>query len=327
MGAWLEDHPPRRDQFRIGRRLDRSPLKGRCTGLTVLHTAESVMDTVGPDTGSENVARFIAGRLEPGSYHHLVDSDSRINLVALENEAYQDGTGSNPWALSIAFACKTTDWPRMSAVRRRAFLWQGALAFLDQQRWLRARGFPTTDLRLLTKSQSDAGVSGFVYHGTRDPLRRSDPGMTTFPFGEWIDVVRQAAGGDEEFTVDDEAKVEFGKVKSGIESLGARMGGIMTLLEEAGLGPRLTELMRESDLHSRQNDTIGTRAHSALEQIAVLHGKVDGLALALQQGPAGLDLAAVLEAADRGARAGAAAVLEDVRFTVTVDADTDEEQG
>jgi hypothetical protein len=178
MTPYLRQHQPARAQFR-------SPRRKRPTGLIVLHTAESVLDTVGPDTGAENVARFIRHRDTPGSYHDLVDSDSLLHLVAYGDEAFQDGTGSNPFALSIAWALKAADWSRLTPKKRAAFLAQGAAAFARQQRWLAAHGYPTTPLRRVTKAEADRGLPGFIAHGTRDPDRRTDPGAD-FPWQEWF---------------------------------------------------------------------------------------------------------------------------------------------
>lgn len=189
--AYLDSHRPAVQQWYTKR-------SRALTGCTVLHTAESVMDSVGPDTGAESVADFIARRTTAGSYHDLVDSDSWVQLVDLDHGAFHDGTGSNNWALSISFACRTSDWRAMSAEKRRGFLRQGARAFVAQQAYRRARGFPTTELRLITKAQSDAGMSGFTYHGFRDPGRRSDPGVSSpnlFPIEEFISECRAALAG------------------------------------------------------------------------------------------------------------------------------------
>lgn len=191
MSAYLIDHPPRVQQWYARRN---RPL----TGCTVLHTAESVMDTVGPDTGAENVADFIRTRGAPGSYHDLVDSDSVMHLVPYEHGAFHDGTGSNNWALSISFACRTSDWRSMPREKRAAFLRNGARAFAVQQAYRRKIGAPLTELRLISKAQSDAGQSGFIYHGLRDPGRRSDPGVAApnlFPLTEFIDHCRAALAG------------------------------------------------------------------------------------------------------------------------------------
>ena len=180
--AWLDTHRPVRDQWYAKR-------NRALTGACVLHTAESVMDSVGPDTGAENVAEFIRTRTTPGSYHDLVDSDTAIQLVDYNRGAYHDGTGSNNWALSISFACRTSDWARMKPEQRKAFLRQGAIAFARQQAYRKSVRAPLTELRLITKAQSDAGQSGFIYHGHRDPGRRSDPGVAKpnlFPFAEFL---------------------------------------------------------------------------------------------------------------------------------------------
>lgn len=180
MSTYLQDHPPRRSQCRWERR--QTP-----TGLTVVHTAESALDVIAPDTGAENVARYIATRTDPGSYHDLVDSDSALQLLPYDAEAYQDGTGSNPYALSISFACRGSDWPRMATARRDAFLKHGASAFGRQQAWLAEHDYPATPLRRITRSESARGLPGFISHGDRDPWRRTDPGPG-FPWERFFEL-------------------------------------------------------------------------------------------------------------------------------------------
>lgn len=231
MAAYLTANRPARSQWYHRRN---RPL----TGCTVLHTAENVMDTVGPDTGAEAVAEFIRTRSTPGSYHDLVDSDSAIHLVEYEHGAFHDGTGSNNWALSLSFACSASDWARMSAERRAGFLRQGAAAFARQQAWRKANGFPMTDLRLLSKLESDTGASGFIYHGMRDPARRSDPGMrppNLFPLAEFIGYCREAVAGATA-TEDDMAKVPQEQWDAVHERVAGRVyrGGQFTLVQEMG---------------------------------------------------------------------------------------------
>lgn len=177
---YLRTNPPARAQYR-------SPRRARPTGCVVVHTAESALDLIGPDSGAENVAAFIRRRTDPGSYHDLVDSDSAIQLVRYEDEAFQDGTGSNPWALSLSFALRGTDWPRLTTARRDAYLEQGAVAVARQQQWLRAHGYPTSPLRRIDRPQSERGVAGYIGHGERDPGRRTDPG-TAFPWVRFFQV-------------------------------------------------------------------------------------------------------------------------------------------
>jgi hypothetical protein len=188
MAAYLTLNPPARAQWYATR--NRS-----LTGCTVLHGTESIFDEMGVDTGAENVARFIRDRTTPGSYHDLVDSDSRVHLVEYVHAAFHDGTGSNNWALALAFALRTTDWARMSPVKRASMLAHGARAFVEQQKYRKSVGAPLTRLRYISKAQSDAGESGFCCHGWRDPARRSDPGTEPphlFPFDEWLDACATA---------------------------------------------------------------------------------------------------------------------------------------
>lgn len=187
MAAYLRTHPQALHQFR-------SPRRDRPTGLVCIHTAESILDTIGPDTGAENVADWMTRRTNYGSYHDLVDADSALQLVEYGDEAFHDGTGSNPYSLSISFALRASDWPRLSPAKRRAFLQQGAVAFARQQAWLRAHGYPTTPLRRVTRAQSSAGAAGFISHAERDPARRTDPGPG-FPWDEFFDHCRAALAG------------------------------------------------------------------------------------------------------------------------------------
>lgn len=177
--AWLNDNPPIRSQFRCPRR---APL----SGLIVVHTAESVLDTVGPDTGAENVARFIQRRHTAGSYHDLVDSDSTINLVDWRCEAYQDGTGSNAHALSISFALSYLDWPRMTSDRVDAFIDRGVISAVAMARFVKAVRNIDIPPRRLTRDESERGLPGFIDHARRDPARRKDPGDPQFPWDMFL---------------------------------------------------------------------------------------------------------------------------------------------
>lgn len=185
-GIYLEDNKPARSQFRTGRR-------AKPTGLFVIHTAEGVMDAVGADTGAEGVARFIRDRDTPGSYHRLVDSDSVVALIRLSNEAYGDGTGSNPYAIHVSFACKTSDWVKMTPAKRAAFLRNGAKAVVEGMTWLKREHGITVPLKRVTRAQSTAGAAGFIPHGDRDPGRRSDPGAN-FPWTQFFAEIKALLG-------------------------------------------------------------------------------------------------------------------------------------
>jgi hypothetical protein len=201
MATYLEQHPPKVRQFRTPRRAVPS-------GLIVVHTAESIMDTVGPDTGAENVAAFIANRSDYGSYHTLVDSDTRVRLVPFHAEAYGDGTGSNPFAIHISFALKTTDWTKLSAERKRAFIRNGALAAAEAAEWVRAEHKIAVPARRVTRRESDARVPGFISHAERDPARRSDPGIE-FPWAMFLAEFAKAMRADEVAAADQDLRGEL----------------------------------------------------------------------------------------------------------------------
>jgi len=176
--AYLDLHPPKVRQFR-------EPRRAKPTGCVVVHTAESVLDSVGPDTGAENVAKFMVGRSDYGSYHRLVDSDSIVKLVRFGCEAYGDGTGSNPFAIHISAACRTTDWRKMDDDQLAGFIANMAKAANEARLWLKATHGIDLPAKRITRAQSEAGKAGFITHGERDPGRRTDPGAD-FPWKDFF---------------------------------------------------------------------------------------------------------------------------------------------
>lgn len=176
--VYLIDNPPVRSQFR-------SPRRERPSGVVVVHSAENVPDAVAPDLGAEGVARFISARTTPGSYHDLADSDSIIQLVRYGDEAFQDGTGSNPHAYSVSAAVQAAKWPTMPADWTAATVRNMAAAAARYAKWLQANYGITIPARRITRAQSDARVPGFISHAERDPERRTDPGKD-FPWDVFL---------------------------------------------------------------------------------------------------------------------------------------------
>jgi hypothetical protein len=168
--AYLIANPPVRDQFRTTRR-------ARPTGCIVVHTAETTADFTPPDSAAENVARFIRTRTTAGSYHDLADSDTVIHLVPYEYEAYGDGTGSNRFATHVSGAVQAGKWATYSKAYADAVVRNMALAASRQAKWVKAKYGINVPAVRITKAQSDAGMAGFIAHGTRDPATRSDPGF------------------------------------------------------------------------------------------------------------------------------------------------------
>lgn len=180
MPEFLIDNPPKVRQFR-------RPRRAKPSGVIVVHTAESILDMIGVDSGAEDVARFVANRSDFGSYHTLADSDSTVPLVPFDAEAYGDGTGSNPHAIHISFACKAAGWAGMTAERRAAMIHHGALAAAEAATWLHKNHGVTVPAMRISRADSERRLPGFISHAERDPARRSDPGAE-FP---WDDFFRE----------------------------------------------------------------------------------------------------------------------------------------
>lgn len=169
MGAYLVDHPPRRSQYR-------HPRRAKPTGCIVLHSAENVPDLNPPDTGAEAIAKFIVGRSDPGSYHVICDTDSAIQLVDYADEAFQDATGSNPWAIGISGAFRAGQWATLPADWRAGMVEQMAQACVRAATWLHDIHGVNVPAVHLDRTESEAGEPGFITHALRDPNRRTDPG-------------------------------------------------------------------------------------------------------------------------------------------------------
>lgn len=187
MIAYLQSVKLASPQYRKGRR--GHPGTGRkLTGAIAVHTAESILDNLGPDTGAENVADWMRRRLDPGSYHDLCDSDSFVHLVDYSNEAFHDGTGGNRYSLGLSFACRTTDWAKMSLRQKDAFVENGARRAAAMAQYVLDTEGIVIPAKRITAAEYRAGKAGFVSHAELDPGRRSDPGNKShqFPWTQFL---------------------------------------------------------------------------------------------------------------------------------------------
>lgn len=163
-GYYLLDNPPARKQFYP------PPRANPLTGGVAIHTSESVMDTVGVDTGAENVAAFIARRTDnPGSYHAIVDSDSTVMMLPDDYTAFQVGAaGHNSRTYGIALACKESELDADQEWTQRAIDRAAVVAVGFWQR----NGFVAHKCaRWITSTLVDAGLFN---HGDAQPWDRSD---------------------------------------------------------------------------------------------------------------------------------------------------------
>jgi len=190
---YLEQHPPRRRQYYLTRREPPS-------GAIVLHTAESFADIVLPDQGAEGVAGFISTRLEPGSYHTIVDSDSIVRVGNFNWTMFGEGTGGNKFALHLSWACEADQWgPLIAQGWADKALNRGVAAAVQMAEWLKTAHGIVVPAKHITKAEYFDRQPGFIAHGELDPKRRHDPGgrfpweifLSRFSAGTGIQVERQ----------------------------------------------------------------------------------------------------------------------------------------
>jgi hypothetical protein len=161
---YLLDNPPATQQFYPSRPRPMS-------GGVLIHTTESIMDNVGPDTGAENVAGFISRRLDYGSYHVIVDSDSAVALVPDTYVAYHCGaSGYNGSTWGISFACRTTDLDVNSDWTRKAM----RIAAREIVGFWRRNRFDVAAANRFIPAMQTQTSPGMSTHGEAQPADRSD---------------------------------------------------------------------------------------------------------------------------------------------------------
>lgn len=202
MGFYLLDNPnPNTQQWAYPRRGNRGKLSGTC----IIHTSESAIDHVGPDAGAEGCAGFIARRTDYGSYHTLVDSDSIIEMLPYEYEAWQDSETNN-WAVGLSCAVRAGEWNTIAVPRRDAIYWNLATAAADFVTYMRTKGIEVPRVRI-NGAQARNGIPGFCAHGDSG-ISRSDPGVQ-FEWDRFFKYVDAKLEGTEEemaFTLEEIAQ-------------------------------------------------------------------------------------------------------------------------
>jgi hypothetical protein len=134
---------------------------------------------------------MIARRADWGSYHRLVDSDSIIDMLPWEYEAWQD-TETNNWAVGISAALRTSDWLTMPADRADRVYRNLAACAADFVRYMQGKGV-VVPLRRISGAEARAKVPGFCAHGDSG-VARSDPGAA-FDWARFFRYTEEALGG------------------------------------------------------------------------------------------------------------------------------------
>jgi hypothetical protein len=182
--SYLLDYNPGTQQWGYPRR--GANLSGTC----IIHTAECAMDLDGDDQSAETCANFIANRADYGSYHRLVDSDSIIDMVPFEYEAWQDSE-TNPWAVGISAAVQAGRWLEIPAARRDRIYRNMASAAAEFVNHMAGKGI-TVPLVRISGAQARARVPGFCAHGDSG-ISRTDPG-TQFDWALFFNYTARALG-------------------------------------------------------------------------------------------------------------------------------------
>ena len=170
-GYYLLDNPQHPDYPQCG-----YPRRGgaKAAGTVILHDAEGGTDLVGDDMGAENVANYIRTRSTYGSYHRLVDRDTRIKMAPIDYETWHS-VPDNPWSVGISVAWNKADLPRMTPRERRSYYVPLAREVLDVRAEFARRGIKVPIDRMLTAVETQARKPGISTHSRTDPSRRSDP--------------------------------------------------------------------------------------------------------------------------------------------------------
>lgn len=172
MGFFLLDNPnPYTPQWVYPRRGSR----GKLTGTCIVHTAENMIDLIGPDSAAEDVANFIRRRADYGCYHTLVDSDSIMELVPYEYETWQDSETNN-WAVGISAAVRADGWNTIPLARRLKIYRNLAWAAADFVKYMRDAYNIRVPFKRISGAQARAGMPGFCAHGDSG-IARTDPGV------------------------------------------------------------------------------------------------------------------------------------------------------
>lgn len=163
---YLVDNPPRVRQYYDVR------MPPGWRGAVGMHTTESMMDTVGIDTGPNAVADFIKNRTDKGSYWKIGGSQHAVGLVPIRYTTFSIGvSGFNSVTLNYAFACRTTDlnlghWWTQYAV--------GVFAHEIVEAWIEGKIDPVVANRWIEPEEVLAGRPGLINHGTVQPRDRKD---------------------------------------------------------------------------------------------------------------------------------------------------------
>ena len=182
----LENENPNAPVRSDGRRYWGYPtrLGGVQPSYIALHTAENAVDLVPPDTGAERIANYFTGSTRPASYHTIVDTDTRIDLLPTSYTAFHV-RGYNAAGLGLSMATRAAKWDEIPDYHVERLLNAAATVAAE---WCVEFDIP---VRFVTKAELDAGVDGITGHTNLDPTRRYDPGFGSGQWTDWLERVQR----------------------------------------------------------------------------------------------------------------------------------------
>lgn len=159
----------------------------RPSGTCIVHTSE------GNWTGGvDALTRLVQTRADHGCYHRACDWQDIARYYPWEWETWQD-TETNPWAVGIAAACRTTDWGTMPGDVRDGFYRNMARMAADFVVYMRNTYNVEVPRRRISGAEARAGVPGFAAHGDSG-VARTDPGVL-FDWALFFRYINEALAG------------------------------------------------------------------------------------------------------------------------------------
>lgn len=212
----------------------------KASGTIILHDAEGGTDLSGTDSGAENVANYIRNRTTYGSYHRLVDRDTRIKMAPIDYETWHS-VPDNPWSVGICVAWTKAHLPGMTPAQRRSYYVPLAREVLDVRAEFAKRGIKVPIDRFLTAAETQAREPGISTHSRTDPGRRSDPFGTGSKYeAEFLAVLAELGGN--KTTIQEEPDMDATQARQ-LSETRAILGDIKDLL-----GGRVSDVATESGL-------------------------------------------------------------------------------
>lgn len=141
----------------------------RPSGTIIVHTTEGNWAS-----GVQGLVNLVRTRSDYGCYHRACDWADIALLYPWEWETWQDSE-TNPWAVGISAACRTSDWGNMPADVEEGFYRNMGRMAADFVQYMWTEHGVDVPLVRISGAQARARVPGFCAHGDSG-VARTDPG-------------------------------------------------------------------------------------------------------------------------------------------------------